>query len=100
MAREKVNFNRKQSVLALSISTMWSKVFGFLREMLTAYYFGAQIVKDTFNVSQAIPGRIRGAFSAAINNSLIPYLIHPKTDEGMKLSGRHTQTSTSGLKQH
>jgi putative peptidoglycan lipid II flippase len=82
MARERGNLSRKQSVLALSISTMWSKLFGFLREMLTAYYFGAGVVKDAFNVSQAIPGRIGGAFFGAINNSLIPYLIHLKSDEG------------------
>lgn len=30
---------------------MWSKLFGFLREMLTAYYFGAGVIKDAFNVS-------------------------------------------------
>jgi len=58
----KVNLSKKQSVVALSVSTMWSKVFGFLREMLTAFYFGAGVVKDASNVSQAIPTRICSAF--------------------------------------
>jgi len=44
---------------------MWSKVFGFFREMLTAFYFGAGVVKDAFNVSQAIPTRIGLAFFGA-----------------------------------
>jgi len=58
----KLNLRKKQSVVALSVSTMWSKVFGFLREMVTAFYFGVGVVKDTFNVSQAIPERIHGVF--------------------------------------
>jgi len=58
----KLKLSKKQSVVALSVSTMWSKVFGFFREMLTAFYFGAGVVKDAFNVSQAIPGRIASAF--------------------------------------
>lgn len=79
---KKLNLSRKESVLALSISTMWSKVFGFLREMLTAYYFGAGVIKDAFNVSQAIPTRIGTAFFGAINSSLLPYLIHLRNQEG------------------
>ena len=78
----KLNLSKKQSVVALSVSTMWSKVFGFLREMLTAFYFGAGVVKDAFNVSQAIPGRIGSAFFGAINSSLVPYLIHLRSQEG------------------
>jgi len=58
----KLKLSKKQSVVALSVSTMWSKVFGFFREMLTAFYFGAGVVKDAFNVSQAIPTRIGSAF--------------------------------------
>jgi len=41
---------------------MWSKLFGFLKEMLTAYYFGAGVMKDAFNESQVIPTRIGTAF--------------------------------------
>lgn len=78
----KANLSKKQSVVALSVSTMWSKVFGFFREMLTAFYFGAGVIKDAFNVSQAIPSRIGSAFFGAINSSLVPYLIHLRTDEG------------------
>ena len=78
----KLNLSKKQSVVALSVSTMWSKVFGFLREMLTAFYFGAGVVKDAFNVSQAIPTRIGSAFFGAINSSLLPYLIHLRNQEG------------------
>ncbi|HQE49805.1 MAG TPA: hypothetical protein PKV93_10710 [Fervidobacterium sp.] len=70
----KLNLSKKQSVVALSVSTMWSKVFGFLREMLTAFYFGAGVVKDAFNVSQAIPTRIGTAFFGAINSSLSGFL--------------------------
>jgi len=78
----KVKLSKKQSVVALSVSTMWSKVFGFFREMLTAFYFGAGVVKDAFNVSQAIPTRIGSAFFGAINSSLVPYLIHLRSQEG------------------
>jgi len=68
----RVYLSKKQTVVAFSVSTMWSKVFGFLREMLTAFYFGAGAVKDAFNVSQAIPTRIGSAFFGAINSSLVP----------------------------
>jgi len=78
----KLNLSKKQSVVALSVSTMWSKVFGFLREMLTAFYFGAGVVKDAFNVSQAIPTRIGSAFFGAIKRSLLPYLIHVRNQGG------------------
>lgn len=78
----KLKLSKKQSVVVLSVSTMWSKVFGFLREMLTAFYFGAGVVKDAFNVSQAIPTRIGSAFFGAVNSSLLPYLIHLRSEEG------------------
>jgi len=57
-----LNLSKKQSVVDLSISNMWSKLFGFLKEMLTAYYFGAGVMKDAFNESQVIPTRIGTAF--------------------------------------
>ncbi|NPV88145.1 oligosaccharide flippase family protein [Coprothermobacteraceae bacterium] len=76
------NLSRKKSVILLTISTTWSKLFGFLREMITAYYFGAGVVKDAFSVSQAIPSRLGSSVYSAVNSSLLPYLIHLKEEEG------------------
>jgi len=75
---------------------MWSKVFGFLREMLTAFYFGAGVVKDAFNVSQAIPGRIGSAFFGAITAHWFLILFTLETRRVKKLSGRHTPAFTDG----
>jgi len=58
--------------------------------MLTAFYFGAGVVKDAFNVSQAIPTRIGSAFFGAINSSLVLILFTLETKRVKKLSGRHT----------
>ena len=86
----KVNLSKKrQSVVALSVSTMWSKVFGFLRKMLTAYYFGAGVLEAAFNLSQAMATRTGSAFSRAINNSLLPpliYLTNYEEEEAFEMS--------------
>ena len=67
----------------VSIGTTISRIFGFLRDMLVAYLFGAGMVADAFYAAFRIPNLIRrmlgeGSFSVAFIPVFSEYL-HTKT---------------------
>lgn len=66
--------------------TMISRVFGFLRDMVTAAYFGAGIEFDAFTVAFKIPNFMRrlfaeGSFSQAFVPVLSEYQKHKSPEE-------------------
>ena len=67
----------------VSIGTTISRIFGFIRDMLVAYLFGAGMVADAFYAAFRIPNLIRrmlgeGSFSVAFIPVFSQYL-HTKT---------------------
>lgn len=61
-----------KSALLLMLLTIFSKVFGFAREVTQAYFFGADMATDAYLVALTIPTIIFGGVSGAINNVFIP----------------------------
>ena len=54
----------------MALATMASRVFGLVREQVIAYYYGAGVLVDAFNVAYRIPNLLRdllaeGAFSSS-----------------------------------
>lgn len=69
MADEKTNITKAAGVM--SGATLISRVLGYIRDMLLAFYFGASNVSDTFFVAFRIPNLLRelfaeGSMSAAV----------------------------------
>lgn len=53
--------------------TLASRVLGFVRELLTAHYFGARAAVDIFNIAFMIPNLLRGALGEhAVESSVLP----------------------------
>ena len=73
---------------SVSAGTMVSRVFGYIRDMLVAYMFGAGMFADAFYAAFRIPNLIRrmlgeGSFSAAFIPVFSEYL-HTKTKSETK----------------
>ncbi|MBR8734774.1 Lipid II flippase MurJ [Fusobacterium necrophorum] len=62
----------KKIVFSIMIITMISKIFGFGRELVLSYYFGASSVTDAYLVSTSIPIVIFSLVGVGINSAFIP----------------------------
>ncbi|NLY19663.1 MAG: murein biosynthesis integral membrane protein MurJ [Tissierellia bacterium] len=79
-----------QSTLALIVFALVGKVFGFARESLMAYYFGAGIEVDAFVAAQKSTALLSGIVSATIATILIPMLTKVELAEGAERKSYHT----------
>ncbi len=69
-----------KSLLNVSGMTLISRVVGFLRDMLTAQYFGAGFATDAFNVAFKLPNLLRRIFAeGAFSQAFVPVLAEYKT---------------------
>ncbi len=80
-----------KSVLSVGSLTLASRVFGFIRELLTAYYLGAGPVADAFFVAFKLPNFFRrfigeGAFSAAFVPKFSTILTKQSKEEALAFS--------------
>jgi len=72
----------KKTALIIIVITIISKIFGFTREILLSYFYGASNISDVYIVSTTIPNVIYGFVVAGITASYIPVLSKIKNDEG------------------
>lgn len=77
------NKNIVKHIGSVSVGTTISRIFGYVRDMLVAYLFGAGLVADAFYAAFRIPNLIRrmlgeGSFSVAFIPIFSEYL-HTKT---------------------
>ncbi|MDA3792321.1 MAG: murein biosynthesis integral membrane protein MurJ [Elusimicrobia bacterium] len=75
---------------SVSGATMISRIFGFVRDMVIANFFGATMAADAFFVAYKIPNLLRRLLGeGALSTSFIPvyteYLTHKGEDEAKKL---------------
>ena len=71
-------------------ATFASTVLGFLREVVSAKYYGTRWEMDTFLAAATIPTILFGVFNGALVSALVPvfseYLTHRKEDEAWRLA--------------
>ena len=80
-----------RSVAGVSVSTLASRILGYLRDMLIANFFGAGLVADAFFVAYRIPNLLRrllgeGALSASFIPVFTGYLTTKPREEAQKLA--------------
>lgn len=71
-------------------ATFASTLLGFLREVVSAKYYGTRWEMDTFLAAATIPTILFGVFNGALVSALVPvfseYLAHRKEDEAWRLA--------------
>ena len=84
-----------KSTAALVIFALIGKLFGFTRETLIAYYFGAGMETDAFTVSLNAVSLLSLPLSSSIATTFIPMLARVEQEEGSKLKTYHTNNMLS-----
>jgi putative peptidoglycan lipid II flippase len=80
----------KKAVLILIIVTIISKVFGFLRDITLAFFYGASAISDAFLISLTIPAVLFGIIAAGISTGYIPMYSRIEANLGEKESTGYT----------
>ncbi|MFZ7132599.1 MAG: murein biosynthesis integral membrane protein MurJ [Eubacteriales bacterium] len=80
----------KKTALALMIITILSKLFGFFREIVLAYYYGASNISDVYLISDTIPNVIFGFIGAGIATTYIPVYTSALENDGRLRSDSFT----------
>jgi len=80
-----------RSAGVVSIAVMFSRILGLVRELVFAYYIGAGVLYDAFQVAFRIPNVLRdlfaeGALSAAFVKVFTDYQITKSEEEAWKLA--------------
>ncbi|MCX7678339.1 MAG: murein biosynthesis integral membrane protein MurJ [Spirochaetes bacterium] len=88
---EKKQYSLIRSTGIVAISTLASRIFGFIRDMLTAQFFGASGSLDGFFVAFRIPNLFRrltaeGAFSVSFIPVYTDYLVNRGEKEALELA--------------
>jgi putative peptidoglycan lipid II flippase len=70
-------------------ATFFSTILGFLREVVSAKYYGTRWEMDTFLAAATIPTILFGVFNGALVSALVPtfseYIAHRKEEEAWRL---------------
>lgn len=74
----------KKTALVLMIFIVLTKVSGFFREIVLAYFFGASNTSDAYLISLTIPEAIFEFIGAGIATSFIPIYSHIKNNQDGK----------------
>lgn len=88
MKREKVGI----SIMLMMIATFIAKLFGFVREVLVAQYYGTSIYTDAYIIANNIPTVFFAAIDAAIVTTFIPMyskIVSERDEERANLYTRH-----------
>ena len=77
-------------VLLSSIGILISRIFGLIRDVSIAAYFGATALTDIFFVAFAIPNLFRQFFvEGAISSAFMPFLTEKFKEGGSKMQNAY-----------
>jgi len=79
-----------QTAVLMAILTLIAKIFGFIREMVMANYFGANYITDAYVMAFAIPMIILGGVFGAVATAYMPLFSKITENEGEKAGSRFT----------
>mgnify|MGYP000866754191 CR=1 FL=1 len=80
----------KKTALLLMIITILSKLLGFGRDMILAYFYGASSISDAYLISLTIPSAIFGFIGAGITTGYIPMYSKIEKEYGVKEGNKYT----------
>lgn len=80
----------KKTAILLMILTIISKVFGFAREIVLSYFYGASNISDAYLISLTIPSVIFGFIGSGISTGYIPMYSKIEGEHGVGEGNRFT----------
>lgn len=80
----------KKTALLLMIITIFSKIFGFGREITLSYFYGASNISDAFLISHTIPSVIFSFIGTGISTGYIPLYNKIEQKHGEKEGNKYT----------
>lgn len=80
----------KQTALLIMILTIFSKIFGFVRDITLSYFYGASSLSDAYLISLTIPMAIFGFIGTGISTGYIPMYSKIEQEYGEKESNKYT----------
>jgi len=72
----------KKTAFIIVLITLLSKIFGFLREIVLSYYYGASTISDAYLIAYTIPGFIFSFIGVGLATSFIPMYSNIEKDNG------------------
>lgn len=87
-----------RTVGSISFATSISRVLGFVREMVQAYFFGAGMVVDAFVTAFRIPNLLRDLFAeGALSAAFVPTFTREKERNGREAAWMLARRMITGL---
>ena len=74
----------KKTAIAIMLITIISKIFGFVRDIILSYFYGASNVSDAYLISQTIPSVIFGFIISGLVAGFIPIYTNILQDQKEK----------------
>ena len=74
----------------MAVFTLIAKLFGFVREMFMAYFFGTSFITDAYVLSTNLPNIIFGGVFGALAIAYMPLFSKKMETEGEKSASRFT----------
>lgn len=78
--------NLAQTAFLMVLLTLLSKLLGFIREMVTAGFYGTSYITDAYVMAVAIPGIIFGGIFGAVSTAFMPAFSKIRESKG-KIEG-------------
>ena len=82
----------KKTIILLMAISVFSKLFGFLRDVVLAYFFGASEISDAYLVSLSIPTLIFSFIGTALSTTYIPVFTKVGEERGTGSAIRYSNT--------
>lgn len=76
--------NMSQAIMIITLLTLTSKVMGFVRDIIIAYFFGTGRVMDSYLASQSPLGLVNGIITGTIISAFIPLFIRVMKNKNMQ----------------
>lgn len=80
----------KKTVLLVMILTIVSKVVGFAREIILAYFYGASGISDAYLISLTIPTVIFAFIAEGLKTTYIPIFSKVESEQGVEEANKYT----------
>ncbi|AZU63761.1 murein biosynthesis integral membrane protein MurJ [Neobacillus mesonae] len=80
----------KKTVILLMLLTLFSKVLGFIRDIVLSYFYGASTISDVYLISLTIPTVILAIIGKGISTGFIPLYSRIEDLEGTKKANIYT----------
>lgn len=80
----------KKTAMLLMMLTIFSKAFGFMRDIILSYFYGASNISDAYLISLTIPGVILSFIGVGISTGYIPLYSQIESVYGEDEGNRYT----------